>query len=1335
MSIESSTAGYTSIGYLQLNSYLGAGPIWLSKFYKGNSSQTGNNGTNLLSEDRGTTTVAFGSVLSADPNSRFIEILNSANNFTGKRHIISCTYNNVTGVNIDATLYFGFNDFGKVYHNKILLFTDTAFFTDINNISCTVILSPGVNTFDFVVWNNNTTAGACIFSLKSNDIVLMRSDNNVSTPLINSSKTTVTSTPNYLGALDKISSGYSVGAAYALTKLRNNYTSAVVNVTKYTVPMYVGITVATQVYYSTNNGVSYTGPVTANLPPFMTCITYGTTVQGGNTLWLIGGASSGNGTNSTSCYLSYSLNGTSWTTISGVSTLLGTTNNYVITGLCYGVINGLPMWISTGSNTFASSVPNIAYTTSQVPTTGWTVSNTSSALTSSCAFGKVSGVNGFVCTGATSSGACIFYSTTGTSWTKVNIFTQTSGSAYTIASGYVLGSAGWVVGGYDGGTNTALYYSTNGTSWTICNIYTNTLGTTTTMPSVYNVAYGVVNGQPGWIACGAGNPTIMAYSTDGINWIQNNSTFTTYAMYATWTGSYWIAYGVGTRTSATSTDGINWGNYNVGTAAYTGVYYFNYAASGYGNTGTTTTADFYADPQGNLMTSVSYGMTLQNWSGGAPVFVNTWYDQSTSANNLTQSTVSAKPTITWNSTQNAWCVDSQNTSSQFLSSATTPLPTGTANLPYSFVVKTGILNNMSNGCTIFFAGSAANSSCNAMAIYNTLFNNFWFNNDYSIIGQTISQGQTYLINYDSSNQYSYVNGTYNYNATHTGATTTSGQTFFLFRDARSTNGNAGTYWTNGQIYYAIFLKSALNQSNVYPGSGSAISADTYRNFVIDGPSSTSTPSVTNTAVSALSNVLPYTNLSTPQPALNNGLISQTAVFDNVTTVTKNSCRGGYALVLLSTTYIGPTVQIRRGIDNALLDFYADIQGNLGTSFNGLGTSLNAWLQGSPGYIVTWYNQLYPSSSINSNTFTVYGQTFIASSSSTLTNSYAPFTNNNTNNNTNRWVTGGNTYYTYPGGIATGVTSTTISSSAYTGEWLQIKVQTAVQIASFTLCVSLDQNIYRGPNTFKIAGSNDGITWTLIHTAVGLVFGAYSQTFSVNAGNSNTYTYFRIVVNKVGNNGTSGDGSLGSYVAITQWTLYTTTSQAIPPINNATQSVPLYQPLINSVMYYANTDTIYVVDSQNSSLQFMNVPSNTVPTGITNAPYTFLLRHGGINTSVGPIIGAGSLSTNNSNTLRFNSSGSSYMRNEWFNNDLDFGSTGQIQSGQQACLTYNGTNRKAYINTNLTSTSSSSGYTVTAGQQYLFTRTSKDMYLNGQVYYIYIFDIAIPDIDRLKLMTI
>jgi hypothetical protein len=42
--------------------------------------------------------------------------------------------------------------------------------------------------------------------------------------------------------------------------------------------------------------------------------------------------------------------------------------------------------------------------------------------------------------------------------------------------------------------------------------------------------------------------------------------------------------------------------------------------------------------------------------------------------------------------------------------------------------------------------------------------------------------------------------------------------------------------------------------------------------------------------------------------------------------------------------------------NYLQDFYSDINGKLGTSYLGYGTSLAAWLNGDVPYIVKWWDQ-------------------------------------------------------------------------------------------------------------------------------------------------------------------------------------------------------------------------------------------------------------------------------------------------------------------------------------------------------------------------------------------
>lgn len=1341
-----------SIGYLQLNSFTDNGPIRFSQFYRGTNTQAGMNSMNLLASDQGPTNAVV-AVLSADSLARFIEMPTS--NLTGKRYVVSQSYRNIFGNGIRCTLHIAFNDFVRIYHNKILIFTDA--FADLNNFSMPVILTSGVNTFDIVCWKNNTGPSGLIYSLRvtSTGIVLMRSDNNSPVYILpNCTKTTVTATPTYLCPLNKLPASYTVGAAYGLTKLNNNYTaSGVVNVTRYTVPMSLLITDNVgiyNIYYTTDYGETYTActGISSIFPDgsefVLIGLATGETTAGGITPWIIAGYNPF----SLHCVMGYSSNGISFTPVSDISTIVAGG----IRGISFGLINDTPMWIVVGS-TFTGTPQNIiSYTTNQLGNAGWTNALSYTNFDFFCIdYGIVSGVGGFVAGGRCVSGIGtnnVFYSTNGTSWTGVNVFNGATGICFSISSGIVGGTMGWIAGGRTDGSSNGVFYSVNGTSW---------ISTTGIVASTISIVVsGMINGRPGWIISGGfqSNTPQLAYSTNGIYF--KNVTGVFLEVYEIiWTERNWIATGTAngsTTDIAISGNGINW-SYISGPSLSSFNTGCNYGGSGYGNIGTSASAQFYADTQGNLMTLPNgggiFGTSLQNWLGGNTGFVTTWYDQGGAGNHLTQGTGSSQPAIIWNITQGAWCVDSQNTSSQFLSRATSPLPTGTVNLPYTFAVKVGTIRNLGPIATIFFAGSAADNSSNALGLASNQSRNFWFNNDYTL-GITYVTGNVYSFTYDGSNHYAYTNANYSGNAIRTGGTTTAGQPFYLLRDARSTTGNTSTYWTNGQVFYAIFLTKSMILSSLNGPTAST-------NTIVDGPISGNSIGIPNTGINNINTVLPVYSLTSNGLPTQNANVNQLAPLDVVSNTTKNSCRGAYGLILLNTAYTGPVVMIRRGIDNLVMDFYADIQGNLGTNYNGIGNatsvagnSLASWLRGSTGYVVVWYDQSCNTNwNISSNTFTITNSTlngtYIASASNSGggTSPYMAF-NNNLANYWGETLSYSNTTGVYTGAVSTtyGIGAGITTGQSMLGEWIQLRVPAPVQLTSFDLTSRQDQNLFTGrtPTTFIVLGSVDGTGWTLLHTETRAYQYAYGfrQRFIVNAGITNTYTYFRMVINIAGNG-----VAANSIMNISVWNLYTTyttngitlTNVQIPSNNNATQFIPAFQPVISPAVYYGNSDTVYVVDSQTSGTQFMNLPSNTVPTGTLNAPYTFLVRHGTFtNTTNGAMIGAGTTGVNNqANVLRANNSTSAYTH-YWWNNDVVFGAAAQLTSGNQVCVTYDGGTRKVYINTNLLTSVASSGVLVSQDPQYLFTDKANE-YLNGQMMYIYIFGSAIPDEDRLKLMTV
>ena len=69
--------------------------------------------------------------------------------------------------------------------------------------------------------------------------------------------------------------------------------------------------------------------------------------------------------------------------------------------------------------------------------------------------------------------------------------------------------------------------------------------------------------------------------------------------------------------------------------------------------------------------------------------------------------------------------------------------------------------------------------------------------------------------------------------------------------------------------------------------------------------------------------------------------------------------GAYGTQLLYSSYTGPVMKLRRSTDSSNVDFYADIYGNLGTTYLATGTTLNNWLSGNSAtvvYVTTWYDQ-------------------------------------------------------------------------------------------------------------------------------------------------------------------------------------------------------------------------------------------------------------------------------------------------------------------------------------------------------------------------------------------
>jgi hypothetical protein len=78
--------------------------------------------------------------------------------------------------------------------------------------------------------------------------------------------------------------------------------------------------------------------------------------------------------------------------------------------------------------------------------------------------------------------------------------------------------------------------------------------------------------------------------------------------------------------------------------------------------------------------------------------------------------------------------------------------------------------------------------------------------------------------------------------------------------------------------------------------------------------------------------------------------------DNLSSTSQNGVVALYSFKLLKRLYGGPVIKVRRGSDNAVLDFYATTLGTISTGRMGTGTTLSSWLAGATGYLQQWYDQ-------------------------------------------------------------------------------------------------------------------------------------------------------------------------------------------------------------------------------------------------------------------------------------------------------------------------------------------------------------------------------------------
>jgi hypothetical protein len=182
---------------------------------------------------------------------------------------------------------------------------------------------------------------------------------------------------------------------------------------------------------------------------------------------------------------------------------------------------------------------------------------------------------------------------------------------------------------------------------------------------------------------------------------------------------------------------------------------------------------------------------------------------------------------------------------------------------------------------------------------------------------------------------------------------------------------------------------------------------------------------------------------------------------------------------------------------------------------------------------------WPPAAMTSNTTTYTGQSY--GNSTFVTTASVP--------NSSIWVifdNNINTYYeqatAFPYNAATGAyggsNATTISSASVSGEWFQLQLPTSIVLRSYTLVGRQDNNWWRrrNPTTFWIAGSNNGTDWSNVHQQSDIKPPQEGITINVPVtSNSVAWSYYRLVVNVIGNSDYSGGQK--NLVNLSSWNLY------------------------------------------------------------------------------------------------------------------------------------------------------------------------------------------------------
>ena len=352
------------------------------------------------------------------------------------------------------------------------------------------------------------------------------------------------------------------------------------------------------------------------------------------------------------------------------------------------------------------------------------------------------------------------------------------------------------------------------------------------------------------------------------------------------------------------------------------------------------------------------------------------------------------------------------------------------------------------------------------------------------------------------------------------------------------------------------------------------------------------------------------------------------------------------------------------------------------------------------------------------------------------------------NNNGTWWTCANATYSQGSGAYTGSTSTTISGSAYLGEWIQIQLPVGIPITSYTIYNASSWN-GRAPKNFKLAGSNDGTTWTLIDTQTGITSWASSSTSLTFTPSTQTtaYTYFRLCVNATNGGDTYLYLSIGELILNVNQDFYADrlgnlltapiTGQTLSSwLGGATGYVATWydQSGKGNHMSCSSTGIQPKIDTANNWIDFKPSAYFDTSANPTAGPspwdstkrYTVTCHHNTVVNTSGPFCASNDVGGSLANKQNAFQRSTANYNNGWNSNP---GTGGTYVDGNKVSFKWDGTNRYIYGNGTLQATISSGGWAQTSSANQAIGIAPFNSSINGEMYSIFMFNTALSDADR------